>query len=643
MLKSDIDNSISTLINTIQECNIESMLQTIIEGETTVNTVEALRSYKEFIKHYQTYNDADIQLLNVIGLGDLTQESLWSRFVKPEESDTPEVIAELRNSIHFLMNHLPRVQELRAADGEKIQAVIDAGKNAGVEYVTLSVVVIEEEELTTPERLIFMMDAIQTLYEVFGRMVGSPYQNLIVTSCDSGNDKVFDFLGTSTIIGGVKDIILSYWDRVVFYREDKQGEYVKLVTQSLPVIEVINKMENDGKLEKEEAEILRRKVVSSMTKLSRAGITIPEMEEHAHQNPRELLRPDRKELTGSIYPEENLELSGEYPAVVEGDEEDPDDFDVDYYPNETEAAEPVPQEDTEPEPEAEAGLEPEPEPEPEMEAVDQETSEPEPTEEEETEPELEPEESTDPDPEPELEPEPAEEPNLAAEPEEKIEEPAVDPFGDLDEKPSITESFDESPIPDTVSEAEPAPEVTSEPDPTPEPVPAATDNFEDSDAFGVPPDKSAPKPDPEPEGPVKSEKDYSNLGEDIYMQAGVDDVEVILDNEPLSAPAAPADPPPEAPVEPAHETVPEPIPDPISEEEQPEAPTEAASEERPAKKDEGAPVAEEEDEATKKFDEEIDNVFERIAAGFLEMKKEEAEKESAQKKSNNPEEEGSSD
>lgn len=636
MLKSDIDKSISTLINTIQECNIDSMLQTIIEGEGKVNTVEALKSYKQFIKFYQTYNEFEIKLLEVSGLGDLTQESLWSRFVKPEESDTPEVISDLRNSLQFLMNQLPKIQELRSADEDKIQAVIDAGKQAGVDYVPLSVVVIEEEELATPERLISMMDAIQGLYEVFGRMGGMPYQDLIVTSCDSGNDKVFNFLGSSIIIGGVRDIILSYWDRVVFYREDKKGEYVKLVTQTLPVIEVINKMEQDGKLEKEEAEILRRRVVTSMTKLSRAGITIPEMEEHAHQDPRELLRPDRKVLTQSIDPEEDLELSGEYPAVVEDEEEgDPDDFDVEEPAEEEPAVAEESPEEAQPEVEAEQP-EPEPQPEPEVE----EAPEPEVA----AEPQPEPEVAEEPAPEPEPTPEPEQtavkEEAPVEEPVQKAEEKPVDPFGNLDDSPSVTESFDEPAKP----EPKPTPEPTTEPEPvepTPpapepevkvEPEVPATDNFEDSDAFGVPGEPAAAataEPESAPAGEEEVKTDFTDLGEDIYTQAGVDDVEVILEDEPLSAPAAPAaDGSADLEQEPVEQAMPATTPD---------EPEEAPAAEAPEEESETEAFEEEEDEASKKFDEEIDNVFERIAAGFLEMKKEEAEQENAKENSDDAE------
>jgi hypothetical protein len=575
MLKSDIDKSISTLIDTIKECNIEEMLQTLVEGEKKINTIDALKSYKKFINIYSNYNEFENQLIEIAGLGDLKHESLWSRFVRPDESDTAEIIHDLHASVQFLMNQLPKIQELGNADEDKISAVIEAGKNAGVEYVSLSVVVIEEEELSSPARLSSMLDGIQGLYEVAGRLQNLPVQDLIVTACDSGNDKQFSFLGASTIIAGVKDIILSFWDRVVFYREDKHGEYIKLLTKSLPVIQVINKMEKDGDLEKEEAEILRRRVIGSITKLTRAGITIPEMVEHSQHDPRELMRPDRKSLAHSVGMsadpfDESTELSGEYPAVVEDDDEEDDEL--------------IEEEVLEEPATVEEASEPEPVAEDDPFGVTQ--------SEDEVDPEID--QPNDVPDEPLVSEDLSEDddqtgPALESAGNDETSPAADDPFGGLDD---LSQAVDDP---------------TDIPSPEPEPVESKAeetmsdeDSFEDSDAFGVP-----PTPGEEKSSDAGSdEKDYSKLGEDIYMQASVDDVEVIVEDDspippPAEAPVAESDLPAETELEEA-----------VSEIEEPEIPE---------------VDLELDDEATKKMDDEMDNVFERIAAGFLEMKQKEAE------------------
>lgn len=531
MLKSDIDRSITTLIDTLKECNIEEMLQTLAAGEIQPSTVEVLKSYKKFIKAYAGYSEFEYQLLEISGLGDLKEESLWSRFVKPDESDTAEVIQELHASVQFLMKQLPKIQTLGSAVEGKISAVIEAGKNAGVEYVPLSVVVIEEEELSTPGRLSAMLDGIQGLYEVTGRLQNLPVQDLIVTSCDSGNDKLFNFLGASTIIEAVKDVILSFWDRVIFYREDKRGEYIKLLTETLPVMTVINKMEQDVNLEKEEAEILRRKVTASINRLIKAGITIPEMEEHAKQDPRELMRPDRKSLAQGVEPIRNEqvdqpekgELTGEYPAVME--EEDvssPQVFD---------GAELTP--DTEPAAE------------------------------------------------------------MAEEPEE-----AVDQAESTATEPDLTESTEDEAV-------------------SLEKEKGLAGSFEDLDTFGIP--KGSVSNEPKEAEPV--EKDYSQLSEDIYTQAGEDDVEVILGDESLTDP-------------PVESTDPETNPDMPME----SADEEIGSEESEASAASVMPEPQEDEPSESKMDEEMENIFRRMAEGFLEKQKQEAAEKDETEETKDPDE-----
>ena len=58
-----------------------------------------------------------------------------------------------------------------------------------------------------------------------------------VIACDSGSDKSFDFLGVATVIECVKELILSLWNRVIYFSEYRMSERIKLVAEALPVIE----------------------------------------------------------------------------------------------------------------------------------------------------------------------------------------------------------------------------------------------------------------------------------------------------------------------------------------------------------------------------------------------------------------------
>lgn len=322
MLRSEINESVNNLIEAIQQCGIVEVFTSILKNESEADTEAALKSFSKFLEISNSYNAFENQLLQTFDLEKLKDTAFWASILKSGDSRSRESIEEVYSSIRFVLDHLPKILALTVKDTDKVSSTIKEGEEKGLEYVGLSVVVIEEQELSTAKRLILMFEAIQGLYEVVGRMKKSPNQDLIVSGCDSGNDKKFDFLGSADIIEGVKSIILSLWDRVVFYREDKTGEQLELIVKSLPVLGEINDLEKSSDVAREEAEILRRQVSSSVIKFSKAGVTIPEMEEFTRYDPRELMRPDRKFLTASNENEgfaEHQEPSGL--TVVDGVEE----------------------------------------------------------------------------------------------------------------------------------------------------------------------------------------------------------------------------------------------------------------------------------------------------------------------------------
>lgn len=83
---------------------------------------------------------------------------------------------------------------------------------------------------------------------------------------------------------------------MVFFREQKLGAKLELVAGKLPIIEKISEMEKAGQLEPEQAEILRRDIGLGAEKFISAGAIIPEIENHSHFNPRQLMSPEPKLL-----------------------------------------------------------------------------------------------------------------------------------------------------------------------------------------------------------------------------------------------------------------------------------------------------------------------------------------------------------
>lgn len=141
-----------------------------------------------------------------------------------------------------------------------------------------------------------VFESIQGFYEVSADILHLNQNTISVISCDSGSDKAFDFLGLAKAIEMVKETIIAFWNKLVFFREDKSGRQLELIAESLPIIEKINQMHTNGSIEPEKAELLRRKVFNCLDKFSKSGSTIPEIEQYTVINPRQLMRPEPKLL-----------------------------------------------------------------------------------------------------------------------------------------------------------------------------------------------------------------------------------------------------------------------------------------------------------------------------------------------------------
>ena len=99
-------------------------------------------------------------------------------------------------------------------------------------------------------------------------------------------------------MGTVKDVLLSYWDRIVFYRDDRTDARLGLIAESLPILEDVEQLKASGALDSGTADGIKKQVVDSVTMFAQAGATIPEIQNVAQYDPRKLMRPKAEMLVG---------------------------------------------------------------------------------------------------------------------------------------------------------------------------------------------------------------------------------------------------------------------------------------------------------------------------------------------------------
>ena len=155
------------------------------------------------------------------------------------------------------------------------------------------VLILPEEggKYSSPQRLAAAIESVSILYEAFAELNVQSSTDLVVKSCDSGLDKVFEFQGLPDIVAKVKELLLDLWDNVIYFREKRFAERLDLTAKHLPILADISALEEKNQLQKERAELLRRKFTSGATKFFETGSSIPEMSQHSNYVPRTLLSP----------------------------------------------------------------------------------------------------------------------------------------------------------------------------------------------------------------------------------------------------------------------------------------------------------------------------------------------------------------
>lgn len=305
MLRREILRATSNVLAALEETGFVLLFESTLHRQEKDKKDKFLPAFSHYIKLYEQFGDTEKKMLSILGLEHLHNANFWTQLMTSDGEEIQLSIYTTTRSLNFTQKHLPKILKLieresdtKAADNKKSEANASAD-----ELGQLCVTVIEDREKSTPERLVLVLQSIDGLYRACAFLAGEQETGLSVESCDSGSDKAFDFLGIAKVVESVKEVILSFWDRVVYFREDKTGRRLELVAQSLPILDQIGAMKEAGKLEPERAELLKRQVVDSISKFGAAGATIPEIDRATFHNPRQLMRPEPKLLVEPKYPQ----------------------------------------------------------------------------------------------------------------------------------------------------------------------------------------------------------------------------------------------------------------------------------------------------------------------------------------------------
>lgn len=325
MRREELITSINKILNAATDTNVLETVRSIYRSGATsgtkVDPTMIVESLQNFAIKASTFNATENYILSILGIQGITNPKFWAQILSQNEKGNHREDAYLiYRGLDLLQEYLPKILNLLKRDYEKEEPQKSSNKKNNI----ITVVLPEDNLVSNPKRLSNVLDAMNDFYEVYSTIYNTNKNDLGVLNLDSGSDKSFDFIGAAKVMESIRQLIVELWDRVVFYRERKNSEKLELMAKSLPIIDQIGELEKDGKLGPEQCELLRRQILSGVTKFINAGAVLPEFSTNTNHNPRLLMKPEPKLLSSktehSQKEKSNSEISDEIEVAIVDEE-----------------------------------------------------------------------------------------------------------------------------------------------------------------------------------------------------------------------------------------------------------------------------------------------------------------------------------
>jgi hypothetical protein len=300
LLRSEIINGIENVVSALVKSEVIEVLSPFFSPSDRKERDRSaiLNSFRKYSLLISNFTEVEHNIIKFIDLELLSTEQFWASLLAEERAPSLSAVHEFYLKIRAAQDILPKIARLLRQNhaGSGVSPAPGAprlGMTSTLveEAPSLSVLLPEDDRrLSSPKRLTMTLESIEELYGALAEIDGQAPSDLVVSSCDSGSAKVFDFKGSAKIIDGLRNLILSIWDRIVFQREKQFSERLRLVKESLPILEQISEMEKSEKLGREHAERLRRQISDGVVKFMEVGAQIPEMKAHSLVSPENLLQ-----------------------------------------------------------------------------------------------------------------------------------------------------------------------------------------------------------------------------------------------------------------------------------------------------------------------------------------------------------------
>jgi hypothetical protein len=303
MRRVELIRAVRTVLAALKESRVHEALAQVARepGQQTARHA-LLSALRDYTVRSAGFGEGERRVVEALDLAPLDDPAWWVTVVSGGAGEGGRPAAAMLQTIRLAGASLPKLLNLLSNEAiQRSTAPADQQPADGMQQ--LEVIVIENgQQRSSPVRLITALESIWLLYDAVAQMQKLAPNTLSVLSCDAGGDKAFYFLGLAPAVKGVRDILLSVWDRVVFYRGKQAEARLAMIERSLPALERIVALRERELIGPEEAELLRRRVVAGVKKFLEAGCTLPEIEDTDRDRARALLTPSPKLLANPARP-----------------------------------------------------------------------------------------------------------------------------------------------------------------------------------------------------------------------------------------------------------------------------------------------------------------------------------------------------
>lgn len=307
MRREVLIKAITSIQQDLVSAGIISMLDSAISTDTRALDYSwfSLEAFKNYSILIDKYGKAENEVADILGISPLFQSEYWAEAMSiPNLED----LYNLHTRLLLLVNELPRIALLFQQDGAESLIKDPSISHNDIENKEAITFILPEDDLThsSPARLIGALQATSSLYEVLAELENLSGNDLILLSLDSGSDKSFDLLGLAKVMEQLRLLILDIWDRRVFHRQKTISQSLDLIANSLPILEKIDSLKKSQAIGPEEAELLKRKTLISVTQFLESGVIISEIDAELHHSPRLLMQPEIKLLAAPLHSETEI-------------------------------------------------------------------------------------------------------------------------------------------------------------------------------------------------------------------------------------------------------------------------------------------------------------------------------------------------